>query len=349
MKRGKKKDRNAAVGPMTPFQRVQAPEGSEEIGIVAAFENNRYNVILKKTLSQGYSVQDENGNAVPMEVMEMMIYRVDKKKKEIPWEEKQNIKNEIMGPMSDAVEIFPSEMRRQHSIRDYCTHLWVFPPGIPVMVGYFPKSMEQAMSEPTLDDMHVDENDLKVFLVEDDDVQQVFGDEDEAKSSYEEAGNDFPGGIVIQLSEAPLEGDGSVWTDLAKAKIARVLQVSDAIDRENGDAFDSNALTVNTNGPETDQDELEDEYGVVDESPSGDEENVMAPEYMQMGVEQMQQNRRATLGKSIEKFAGLIEERKLAAAEAKKSEAEEAKEEEEAAAELDAMRQEMLGSKKKNG
>lgn len=342
MKKGKKRDRNFIVGPMTPFVRTHVPDGAEDVGIFAAFENNRYSVMLKKTHSYGFAIKDDNGNSVPLEIMDMLIIRNDMKKSEIPWEEKQAIKNEIMGPMSDAVEIFPSEMRRVPNIRDYHAHLWVFPPGVPVPVGVFPKAMEQVMQESGIDDVAVDEDDLQVFFVEYDDVKQVFSDENDAKELYEKAGNEFSPGEVMHISKAPLEGDGGVWSDSAKAKIARIFEVSEVVDRENGDVGDSDAVVVNTNGPETDQDELEDEIGVVDESPNGDEEAVMAPEFMAMGVEQIKSDRRKSLAHAIENFENMIKVRKKQAEESKKTEEEDAAEEAAAAADLDAMRREIL-------
>jgi len=315
-------DRNKMVGPMGPFERVDNPEGADELEIIATFQNNKFGVFLKKMLSDGFSVPGPDGRPRPMEILHLVIFRHDKKKIEIPWEEKQAIKNELLGPMSEAMELFPSEMRRMKSITDHQTHLWVFPPGSTIPVGMIPKAIQEMARHEALEKFTVVQDELNLYLV-DDKVMQVFGSEDEAKKSYAEAGNVMPSGKVERIDNVPTEDSGAVWSNLAKVKVSSVLEKSAKLDNlmnEEGD-LPSEASRVNTNGPDTDQDGLEGEYGVGDYAPNGDEENVMMPEFMKMGVENMQRERKVAIGSAVEKLVVRMEADDKTAGEAAEVEA----------------------------
>lgn len=334
-------DRNRMVGPMTEFVRVENPEGADELGIIATFQNNRYGIFMKKMLSSGFSAPGPDGSPRPMEIIHLIIARQDKKKIEIPWAEKQAIKNELLGPMAEAVELFPSEMRRMVSIVDHQAHLWVLPPGATIPVGMIPKAMQELAREDALERFTVTKDELDLFLVEDGGVVQVFGSQEEAAKSYEEAGNDMPEGTVGRIGSVPTEDDGAVWSNMAKVKIANVLEKSSMLDKllGGGQPEDPIEHRINTNGPETDQDELEDEMGVVDESPNGDEENVMMPEFMAMGVEDMQRKRMAAIDDAVGNLEARIEEQEKVEAEKKAAEEVDEKSDKEAADYLEKMRE----------
>lgn len=50
------------------------------------------------------------------------------------WRHLQQIKNEVAGPEREALELFPRESRLMDTANQY--HLWVFPEGLEVPVGY---------------------------------------------------------------------------------------------------------------------------------------------------------------------------------------------------------------------
>jgi len=55
------------------------------------------------------------------------------------WRELQEIKNQICGEESEAIEIYPAESRLMDTANHY--HLWVFPKGIRVPVGFNVRSV----------------------------------------------------------------------------------------------------------------------------------------------------------------------------------------------------------------
>lgn len=337
-------DRNKMVGPMRDFIRVENPEGADELGIIATFENNRYGVFLKKMLSDGFAIPGPDGRPQPMEIMHLIIVPHDKKKSNIPWEEKQNIKNQLLGPMSEAVELFPSEMRRMKTIAEHQTHLWVLPPGATMPLGLIPKAMEEMARNDALEKFTVDKDELELFVVEDGDAIQVFGSDDEARKSYEEAGNEMPRGKIGRIGDVPTEDTGSVWSDVAKLKVANVLKKSELLSRLMNtipDEEDPEVTKVDTNGPCTDQDELEDEHNVGDHAPNSDEENVMMPEYMKMGVDNMRKERMSAVDGAVKNLTARMEADEEAA---KKSDESESK----AKDELAEMREQMKRDRAEN-
>lgn len=50
------------------------------------------------------------------------------------WRDLQEIKNQICGEDSEAIEIYPAESRLMDTANQY--HLWVFPKGVRIPVGY---------------------------------------------------------------------------------------------------------------------------------------------------------------------------------------------------------------------
>jgi|GEM_PF-2634929 len=336
-------DRNKMSGPMTEFFRIKNPEGAEEMGVIATFENNKYGVFLKKTMSDAFSVPGPDGRPQPMEVIHLIIARHDRKKIEIPWAEKQAIKSELLSGMAEGVELFPSEMRRMGQIADHQAHLWVLPPGATFPIGMIPKAMQELQREDALEKFTVSAEELDVFVIKDGDVTQVFGSLAEAASSYEEAGNAMPDGDVGRIGSVPTEEEGAVWSNMAKVKIGNILEKASMLERLLGGIPDEDPSEnrINTNGPENDQDELENEMGVVDESPNGDEENVMMPEFMAMGVEEMKRKRIASVSSAVDTLEQRMIDQQKSDEEVEKDAEKEAKSEEEAKNDLDEMREKM--------
>lgn len=295
-------DRNAASKPLTAFHPIPMPEGAAEVGIVAAFENNRYGVFVKQSLSYGFTFPTKDGEQAPMPVDHLIIFRLDKKAKEPLWAEKMFIVDQIVGEYSDTVELFPSKVRRMPQIPDHHTLLWALPKGVQFPVGMIPKELAQEMEE-----FVVTKEELEVFVVKNEmdgkEIVEVFADETEAKKMYEGAGNEMPSGEIGRIGEVPLEENGAAWTDAAKLKVATVLAKAQKADMDTTGRKaltndESGVTTVNTNGPITDQDELEEAYGVSEESPPGLEEQVMAKEFMAMGVAQIQRERKESIEKA---------------------------------------------------
>jgi len=146
----------------------------------------------------------------------------------------------------------------------------------------------------------------------------------------------MPEGKIGRIGDIPMEEDGVVWSNVAKVKVASVLEKSAQLDNLMRVKIDEpgEATRVNTNGPVTDQDELEDEHGVVDESPTGDEENVMMTEFMALGMDKMKNDRINAVNAAVEKLVVRMGEDEEKASKLVESEAE-------AKDELEAMREKM--------
>jgi hypothetical protein len=77
-------------------------------------EENRYAVMIR-------TVETEWGSVEHMTV-------TSAENNDIPWSEKQRIKNEIFGPERVAVEVFPKESELVDATNMY--HLWILPKGM---------------------------------------------------------------------------------------------------------------------------------------------------------------------------------------------------------------------------
>lgn len=103
----------------TPFERcfgVETPAGQTmmlPLG-VKWLRNSRYQVIVRR-LPDSYDFGA---------IFHLSIKRNDK----LPireWRDLQRIKNEVIGPEAEAIEVFPAESRKVDTANQY--HLWVFP------------------------------------------------------------------------------------------------------------------------------------------------------------------------------------------------------------------------------
>ena len=107
--------------PWTPFERGETNRGyplqpGEEIWI-----NSRYQVYLRRLKPNDPDSMDE--------CTHLSIKRRDRLEIR-DWREFQRIKNELVGPECEAIEVFPAESRLVDTANQY--HLWVFPFKLPI-------------------------------------------------------------------------------------------------------------------------------------------------------------------------------------------------------------------------
>ena len=93
---------------------------------VPIFKNDTYQAALYDK-----TPEEEKGDNIWMR--HLSIKRIDKEAIH-DWRDIQNIKNDICGEDSEAVEIYPAEERHVDFANQY--HLWVFPPGYKIPFGF---------------------------------------------------------------------------------------------------------------------------------------------------------------------------------------------------------------------
>jgi len=230
------KDRNRIAGPWEPLTQCNVPEEMASANIVALFQNNRYTVYVKTNKSTEFMSPEGN----PTQVVHLIMARNDKKKTEPPWDEKQRAKNEICGPTCEAVELFPSEMRRL-DIPNHQTHLWVYEPTVTLPHGLIPKEM-QATHHAKKAAASIPPEERNVFVVFKVDEAgekcpaEVYVDEAEARAIYGERLDAEPDGdfafkpcgldTIPPPDFTPPEGAvGSTWTEAAREKHGRFVEV----------------------------------------------------------------------------------------------------------------------------
>jgi len=109
----------------SPFCRSDlTPEQLREVGAEACYVNNLYQVDVRRMLPK------EEGGFV---MTYLSIKRRDKRHIR-DWRDFQRIKNEIVGPEAEGIEIFPAESRLTDTCNQY--HMWVFPPGHKLPFGF---------------------------------------------------------------------------------------------------------------------------------------------------------------------------------------------------------------------
>jgi hypothetical protein len=106
--------------PWTPFERVTPNadypiQPGEEVWI-----NSRYQVYLRRIESK------KPGEDV---LTHLSIKRHDKQEIR-DWRDFQRIKNELVGPETEGIELYPAESRLVDTANQY--HLWVFPYRLPI-------------------------------------------------------------------------------------------------------------------------------------------------------------------------------------------------------------------------
>lgn len=334
-------NRNAVA--WTQLQQAVVPEDAKKEGVIAVVQNALYTVFIKETRSHGFEAMDESGEQKPMKISHLIIIRNDRKKKEIDWDHKQRIKDEVCGQMCEAVEIFPAAWRRMDMTQ---THLWVLAPGASFPLGIFPKSITDAET-PT--DVTVTKEELEVFVVrgevEGKKYVEVFADEEEAKEMYDKAGNELTGGGIERIGSVPTADDGAAWTDNAKLKVANIISKAEVLDSMNAPSQgDDVELPFYDDGPSGVEEEIDSEmdfdmslmegkaqliYG-----PPTLEENIQIAEFMERKMAQAKDQRDIRIDSAADVVKAKLDEQDDSEAEA------------EAAADLKAYRKKLLDGDK---
>jgi len=76
-------------------------------------------------------------------ILWLSIKRRDKRSMH-DWRDIQRIKNELIGPEFEAVEIYPAESRLHDTANQY--HLWVFADGYHIPIGFAERQVSEVMS-----------------------------------------------------------------------------------------------------------------------------------------------------------------------------------------------------------
>lgn len=100
-----------AVIPWTPFEKATLHPDVAKEGFDQCWKNSRYTVLVRHTA-------DENG-----ELVHLSVKRNDKNPMH-DWRDMQRIKNEIIGPEEEAMELYPAESRLIDTANQY--HLWAY-------------------------------------------------------------------------------------------------------------------------------------------------------------------------------------------------------------------------------
>lgn len=101
---------DVALEPWTPFQRGHFPGAPE----AEVYLNSRYQVFVTR-----FDIDAPFGECVHLSI------KLRDKKAWHDWRDMQRIKNELVGPEVEAVELFPAESRLMDTANQY--HLWCFP------------------------------------------------------------------------------------------------------------------------------------------------------------------------------------------------------------------------------
>jgi hypothetical protein len=84
--------------------------------------NDVYQVTLRRIMNEKFG-----------EMFHLSIKRRDKEPIH-DWRDLQEIKNKIIGPECEAIEIYPAESRKVDTANQY--HLWAFPDGVRIPIGF---------------------------------------------------------------------------------------------------------------------------------------------------------------------------------------------------------------------
>lgn len=112
----------------TPFQSATFPNGTEQALVendpayVGVFLNNLYQVTMREVKGTDFG-----------DVLWLCIVRRDRTHTH-DWRHLQRIKNELVGPEHEAMELYPAESRLVDTNNQF--HLWVFEKGKVIPLGY---------------------------------------------------------------------------------------------------------------------------------------------------------------------------------------------------------------------
>jgi len=99
--------------PWTPFEEATPPRGFEDRTDIKFFVNSRYQVNVTK-----FMIDPPFGRCIHLSI------KTRDKAPHHDWRDFQRIKNEIVGPEFEAVELYPAESRLVDTSNQY--HLWCF-------------------------------------------------------------------------------------------------------------------------------------------------------------------------------------------------------------------------------
>lgn len=119
-----KRERREANPPWTPFEPAVFPGQPRKAG-EEVWKNSRYTVIVKK-----------EAHPSDPEMPRRLYLSIKRNDKEVirDWRDLQRIKNELLGPEQEMVELFPAESRLVDTANQY--HLWGLE-GVPFAVFGF--------------------------------------------------------------------------------------------------------------------------------------------------------------------------------------------------------------------
>ena len=151
----------------TPFEEASVPDRMMDIvgRDSKVFRNSRYTVWIRE------SPLPEMGAVV----LHLSIKRNDRRVIH-DWRDLQRIKNELVGPEREAVEIYPAESRLVDGANQY--HLWVLPEGFAFPFGFFEgRRVSEGSTEGSVQRPFDDDN-------RPDDVKQVNGSIEDAIKQF---------------------------------------------------------------------------------------------------------------------------------------------------------------------
>lgn len=129
----------------------------------------------------GYSVMSRKIRTEVGVVEHVTITRMGVNKGDIPWAEKQRIKNELFGEHSIAIEVYPDE----RNLVDVCDvyHLWILPKGSKIPFGIHPTRDPQGVPVQRGFDWNIQE--VKAWC-DSEERRRLMGDGDTQTPGYAE-------------------------------------------------------------------------------------------------------------------------------------------------------------------
>lgn len=124
----------------TPLEQIPTPNTGEGMHMDACWVNSRYEVYVYRLPAE----KPEPG--YPPELVHLSFKQMPDRQGFIPWRDKQRIKNEILGPEWECVELYPAESRLVDTSNQY--HLWCLPPGYPFPFGFGERLVMEAPTLP---------------------------------------------------------------------------------------------------------------------------------------------------------------------------------------------------------
>lgn len=164
-----------------PLTDAAVEENMAKIGVVAAYQNNLYAVLV--FTHESNAILDSNGGSTI--ITQLVVIKKDKSDNErIPWEHAQIIKNEVCDPEADGAELYPA-MSRVKPLGDM--HIWVAPAGGTWPFGYFNTSVIDRRSI----DMVPELKNVGEEVVEDESVEEKNVSAEEEEKAEEEAADEL--------------------------------------------------------------------------------------------------------------------------------------------------------------